>query len=119
MSDAVTEMVEKFVADLRKVIRAELVQSLLAGESLTAAQPGKSATPKIVRAPGKRTAEMIAEQAKQVLVFLKKNPQSSAQQIAEGTGMELKELALPMETLKADKSVKTVGQRRGTKYSAK
>jgi len=121
MSDAVTALVEKFVTDLRKVLREEMVQTLLGAEAPASASPriAKASTPKIVRAPGKRTPEMISEQAKAILGFLKRNPSSSAQQIAEGIGVELKELGLPIQKLKDDKALKVVGVRRGTKYSAK
>jgi len=118
MSDAVTALIEKFVTDLRKALRQEMVDTLL-GEAPAKVAPTKKAPTKIVRAPGKRTAEMIEEQAKAILGFLRRSPNSSAQQIATGIGVQLKELALPIQSLKDQKALKVVGVRRGTRYSAK
>jgi hypothetical protein len=115
MSDPVTALLDKFVAELRKVIRAEIVQSLVAGESLAPTPTPKSAP----KAPGKRTSEVLASQAAAILVYVKRHPQCTAQAIADGIGVELKELKLPFAKLKAERSIKTTGVRRGTKYTAR
>ena len=115
MSDAVDDLIRKFVTELRQLVREDIVKSLLAGE--VGSTPRKTTVAS--KAPGKRSAETIAEQAKTILGWLKRNPGSSAQAIAEGIGVELKELALPLAKLKEDKALKVSGVRRGTKYSAK
>ena len=115
MSAAATALVEKFVAELTKVIREELIQSLLAGENLS---PGRT-TMRIPAPPGKRTAETLASQANAALIYIKRHPGSSAVEIAKGLNMDVKELVLPIQKLKADKAVKVSGVRRGTKYTAR
>ena len=118
MSDAVTALVDKFVSDLRKVIRDELVQMLLAnGEARDLPKPPRQL--QVVRAPGKRTVEMIEEQGKAIVGFLKKNPNSSAQEIGTALGLTIADLALPIARLKAERQIKSAGVRRGTRYSVR
>jgi hypothetical protein len=47
---------------------------------------------------------------------IKKAPGARAEQLAEALGVGTKELALPIAKLFDDKSIKSTGQRRGTKY---
>jgi len=119
MSDAVTALVEKFVTDLRKVIRDELVQMLLTNEEAPNAATKPPRQLQVVRAPGKRTVEMIEEQGKAIVGFLKRNPNSSAQEIGTALGLTIADLALPIARLKAEKQIKSTGVRRGTRYSVK
>ena len=118
MSDAVTALVDKFVSDLRKVIRDELVQMLLANEDGTNV-PKPARRLQVVRTPGKRTVEMIEEQGKAIVGFLRKNPNSSAPEIGTALGLTIADLALPIARLKAERQIKSTGVRRGTRYSVK
>jgi hypothetical protein len=71
-----------------------------------------------LRAKGvKRTPEELEALTKSVLAHIKRNPGQRVEQIAASLGTSTKELALPI--LKLGKALKTQGQRRGTKYTAR
>jgi hypothetical protein len=79
-----------------------------------AAAPARSKA----RAKGaKRTPEELETLTKNVLAHVKRNPGQRVEQIAAALGTSTKELALPI--IKLGKALKTQGQRRGTKYSAR
>ncbi|MET0792718.1 MAG: hypothetical protein ABW061_14455 [Polyangiaceae bacterium] len=130
MSSKVESLVQEFVANLRQAIAEDAAEMFrVAAGGAVRSKPGPKpkaggavvnakATP-AKRKGGKRTSEEIEAQAATILGYLKKNPQHGAEQIGAALGMTTSELALPIKNLLAEKSLKTVGQRRGTKYSVK
>ena len=131
MSSKVETLIQDFVQNLREAIAEDAAElfRLAAGGAVrgkpgpkakaAAASGAKSKALPAKRKGGKRTSEEIEAQAATVLAYIKKNPQHGAEQIGAALGMTTGELALPIKTLMAKKSLKTVGQKRGTKYSAK
>ena len=129
MASKVESLIQEFVANLRRAIAEEAAEAfIIAGGGAVRAKPGpkakgSAAAARKTRGPkrkgGKRTSEEIESQAAQVLAYLKKNPQHGAEQIGAALGLSTAELALPIKNLLAKKSLKTVGQKRGTKYSAR
>jgi hypothetical protein len=116
---------DSLVAAIRAELRAEFLSAL--GGSAPAlkrggrrAQGARAAATKVVRARAKgakRTGEELEALTKNVLSYVKRNPGQRVEQIAAGLGSTTKELALPI--IKLGKALKTQGQRRGTKYSAR
>jgi len=129
MASKVELLIQEFVANLRRAIAQEAAEAfIIAGGGAVRTKPGPkpkaaiSATRKtkaLKRKGGKRTSEEIESQAAQILAYLKKNPQHGAEQIGAALGLSTAELALPIKNLLAKKSLKTVGQKRGTKYSVR
>jgi predicted HTH transcriptional regulator len=127
MSNRIDTIISNFVTELRTALREEsaaAVASVLegVGSSSNAApsMKGRKAEPAPKRAAqkgGRRSADDITEQAKAIATFLRKNPNSSAPQIAEGTNLTSADLALPIGKLKEDKMLKITGERRATRYS--
>ena len=56
--------------------------------------------------------------ANQLLTYVRSNPGEGLESIGKGLGLPTKELKLPVQKLLASKSVRTTGQKRGTKYFA-
>ena len=129
MSSKVESLIQEFVANLRQAIAedaAEMFRMAAGGAARSKPGPkpkgapvGKAKAAPTKRKAGKRTSEEIEAQAATILSYLKKNPQHGAEQIGAALGMTTSELALPIKSLLAKKSLKTVGQKRGTKYSVK
>jgi hypothetical protein len=131
MSSKVESLIQEFVSNLRQAIAADAAEMFrLAAGGAARGKPGPKPRTAAGRPPntkagsskrkgGKRTSEEIEAQAATVLSYLKKNPQHGAEQIGAALGMTTSELALPIKSLLTKKSLKTVGQKRGTKYSAK
>ena len=130
MASKVESLIQEFVIALRVAIAQEAAEAfVIAGGGVPRGKPGPkpkgaiSATPKIKAVKktkgGKRTSEEIEAQGEAILAYLKKNPSSGAEQIGAALGMKTAELALPVAKLLKKKSLKTVGQKRGTKYSVK
>jgi hypothetical protein len=85
-----------------------------------ARKPGRAAAPARLKARpkgAKRTPDELEALTKNVLAHVKRNPGQRVEQIAAALGTSTKELALPI--IKLGKALKTQGQRRGTKYSAR
>ena len=114
--------VTKLADDLRSAIIEE-AQAAFAG--LAGATPqlrgkrGPKASKSVGKVRGKRTAEQIEAQATQIFNYIKKNPASGAEQIGAALGMSTGEMALPIKALLGKRTLKTQGQKRGTKYTAK
>lgn len=96
------------------------------GRPKASGRPVPVATPKPAKAAkagnGKRvrrTAADIEAVQGDIIKFLKKNPSSTSEQIQSGLGLPKEELQRPLSLLREDKKVKTVGERRGMKYSAR
>ncbi len=129
MSSKVEELIQEFVQNLRQAIAEDAAElfHLAAGGAVRGGLKAKGSVASYSKAKahaaprkgGKRTSEEIERQAATILAYIKKNPQLGAEQIGAALGLSTKELALPIKSLLAKKSLKTVGQKRGTKYSAK
>jgi hypothetical protein len=117
---------DSLVAAIRAELREEFLSALggsapaskqrgprRAGRVVAAAAPAKRARVK----GAKRSSEELETLTNNVLVYVKRNPGQRVEQIAAGLGTTTKELALPI--IKLGKALKTQGQRRGTKYSAR
>jgi hypothetical protein len=124
-----TPSVQAALDSLIEAIRSELREEFLSALGGSGPAPkrggGKvrrsatSAAPRAkARAKGaKRTPEELEALTSNVLAHIKKNPGQRVEQIAEALGTSTKELALPI--IKLGKALKTQGQRRGTKYTAR
>lgn len=124
-----TTSVQAALDTLIEAIRSELREEFLSalGGSGSAPKRGgrgvkRAAAPAAPRAKArakgaKRTPEELEALTKNVLAHIKKNPGLRVEQIAEALGTTTKELALPI--IKLGKALKTQGQRRGTKYTAR
>jgi hypothetical protein len=115
---------DSLVAAIRAELREEFLSALGGGAAPTVKRGGRrgaraaAAPVKRARAKGaKRSGEELEALTKSVLGYVKKNPGQRVEQIAAGLGTTTKELALPI--IKLGKALKTQGQRRGTKYSAR
>jgi hypothetical protein len=51
-------------------------------------------------------------------LHIRQNPGQGAEQIGKAVGLSTKDMALPIRKLLAARSIRTEGQRRGTKYFA-
>src|SRR5258706_1059650 len=122
-----TPTIQTALDTLVEAIRAELRQeflSVLGGAQPAARRGGRralaGASPRMVKARvkgAKRRPEELEALTKNVLAHIKKNPGQRVEQIAAALGTSTKELALPI--IKLGKALKTQGQRRGTKYTAR
>ena len=126
-----TSSVQAALDTLIEAIRSELREEFLSAlggngsapkrGSSKARRTAASAAPRAkakARAKGaKRTPEELEALTNNVLAHIKKNPGLRVEQIAEALGTTTKELALPI--IKLGKALKTQGQRRGTKYTAR
>lgn len=121
-----TANIQAALDSLVDAIRSELRQEFLS--ALGGAPPAKRGARKAVRAAAparakarskgaKRTPEELEALTKNVLAHIKRSPGQRVEQIAAALGTTTKELALPI--IKLGKALKTQGQRRGTKYSAR
>lgn len=128
-SPAILAAFETLVQAIRADVRQELL-SLLGGGGqpapLSLSRPtrqrrrGETIARAKARPKGaKRTANEIDELIGHTLKFIKANPGSRSEQIAEGLGVSTKDLVLPISKLFEAKALKSTGQRRGTKYTAK
>ena len=112
----VQTIVDEFVAKLTQVAREEAANLVLGGLGST----GRST--RSVSSNGSRgakpTAEDLAQLEQRVLAFVGKHPGLRIEQINAEMGTSTKDLALPIRKLVASRKLKTVGQRRATKYFA-
>jgi len=126
-SAAIQALVAKFVDDLEDLIVASTLDSVSAAlskrpglSSLLGKATKSSAGRGREREKGaKRSPEEIAQLTDQLHKFILKNPGLRIEQIAEGLGIDTKELVLPIKKLAAAKVLSTKGQKRATRYSAK
>lgn len=83
-----------------------------------APKPFKKAAPK----PAKRTLrspEMIEQLSKDLVAYVKKNPESTMKEIKTGLGATTADLQFPMRKLKETKSFRTKGAGANMRYSLK
>jgi hypothetical protein len=115
---------DALVEAIRSELRMEFLSAL--GGTEPPARRGEARKPGRVTAPArmkarakgaKRTPDELEALTKNVLAHIKRNPGQRVEQIAAALGTSTKELALPI--IKLGKALKTQGQRRGTKYTAR
>lgn len=127
--------VQSFVAELTTLVRAaalDAVQGVLGGSATPARRgpgrprgPGKKTAAKTMKARparrakgARRSSEDVDATAAKFLAFVKANDGKRLEEISKGLGIHTADLKLPAQKLLAAKSVKTTGQKRGTKYHA-
>ncbi|HEY2408256.1 MAG TPA: hypothetical protein VGI10_19750 [Polyangiaceae bacterium] len=123
----IDSLVSDFVVALRKAIAQEAAAafaSVAGGESPVSfggggRVAGKKSAPRARAKGAKRTPEAIEAQTKNLLATIKKSPGSSIEQLSDFLKISTKDLALPVLKLWDSKSIKTTGQKRGTKYFPK
>jgi hypothetical protein len=117
---------------LIEAIRAELREeflSLLGSSSPASKKRGGRRQAKVAsrakakgkarRKGAKRTPEELAALTTKTLAAIKKTPGKRVEELSDALGVGTRELALPILKLFEQKSIKTTGQRRGTKYFPK
>src|SRR3954464_1392012 len=67
----------------------------------------------------KRSEAQLERQTAQLLQYVKKHPGERMEQIQTALGFETGKLTLPMKRLVAEKVVRTRGDARGTRYTAR
>jgi hypothetical protein len=67
---------------------------------------------------GKRSSEEMDAMTELIELHIRQNPGQGAEQIGKAVGLSTKDMALPIRKLLAARSIRTEGQRRGTKYFA-
>lgn len=128
--------VDAFVADLQELIRTAALGAVMM--SLEAGVPGStgrrrmraasratrraaSAVRTAARKAGKRirrSTEDVEALAAKVLAHVKANAGHRLEDIGRGLRMDTKHLKRPIQKLRAERRLKTEGQKRGTKYFA-
>ena len=120
----IDNLVSDFVIALRKAIAEEAAAAFASvaggGEPVRAGRGGGRVKRASARAKGaKRSPEAIEAQTKALHAAIKKAPGSSIEQLSAELKISTKDLALPVLKLWDAKSIRTTGQKRGTKYFAK
>ncbi|MCE9593007.1 MAG: hypothetical protein K8S98_02335 [Planctomycetes bacterium] len=126
-TEAIRAKIDAFLTDIQALTRAaalEAIHSALSGGATPArrgvgrvARPAAPVVRRIAKR-AKRTTEDVAATGARILAFVKSNAGCSVEQIREGLGLSKKDVALPIVRLKAERKLKTTGQKRGTKYFA-
>lgn len=132
-TDELRARVDAFVADLSEIIRVSALESVRValGDGSAAPvrrgrKPGrpakatKSAGRKAAKRGGRvrRSSEDLGQLSDSFLSYVKANPGQRLEQIGVGMRTDTKELKRPVQLLLESGSLRTEGQRRGTKYFA-
>lgn len=102
-------------ATRRKATRAKAASR----KKATAKKAAGKATGSRRKKGQKRTPEQLEAMTKSLLKEIKRKGGRRIEEIGTALSIPTKELALPIKKLIADKKIKTTGQRRATRYSAK
>lgn len=78
---------------------------------------GEAATGSAKTRRSRTSPKAKAAHAETILAYVKKHPGERSEQITEGTEIKSKLVRKTLATLRAEKQVKTKGQRRGMTYS--
>ena len=123
-------LVDQFVADLSACVHEEALETVRAALGQPAAprkrgpgRPRKAGRAKVGRKPGRRTggrrsAGEVASTGETVLAHIRANPGQRLEEIGRELGVPTKELKRPIANLMQGGSLRTEGQKRGTKYFA-
>jgi hypothetical protein len=126
-SSAVQTALDTLIEAIRAELREEFLSALGSSSSAPTKrgrrrQPKASSKAKATRARAKgakRTPEELEALTAKTLAAITKTPGKRVEELSEVLGVGSKELALPILKLFEQKSIKTTGQRRGTKYFPK
>ena len=142
ITQQIESRVQSFVTEITTLVRTAAIDSVGAalGASSTPAKRGpgrpkgyspKAAKAKAASAPAsakiparptrggrrlRRSSEDVEAISAKFLAFVKGNDGKRLEEISKGLGINTADLKLPAQKLLAAKSVKTSGQKRGTKY---
>ena len=126
MDSGLRARVDAFVAELSQIIRAEAldaVRQALGAEfappqrrTRKAAKAGRKASKRGGRL--RRSSEDLDSLASTLQSHVKENPGQRLEQIGVAMGIDTKELKRPVQLLLEAGSLRTEGQRRGTRYFA-
>jgi hypothetical protein len=119
--------IESFIGEMSQLVRLAALEAvhaaLTGGNGVVKRGPGRprrngtaAADPVRRGRSGKRSPEAVQKTADALLAYLKGNEGQTIEQVAKGMGTSTKELKLPVIKLIDAKSIKTKGQKRGTKY---
>lgn len=130
--------VDAFVADLSEIIHQAALDSVRevledaaparrgpGRPRKTAGAPRKATTRKAAKKASKRggrvrrSSEDLEQLSGAFLAYVKSNPGQRLEEIGAGMGIATKELKRPVQLLLEAGSIRTEGQRRGTKYFAR
>ena len=127
---ALRARVDAFVADLSDIIRQAALESVREALGDVSGPP----SPRRGRGPGRpkgsgrkagkrggrirRSSEDLEKLSGSFLTYVRGNPGQRLEEIGAGMRVATKELKRPVQQLLAAKSIRTEGQRRGTKYFA-
>lgn len=121
-SPAIQAAVDNLVEAVRTSLMAEFLE-LLRGGKPPRGKPGpkpRSGAVSKVTSGGRRSAEDVEALGKQVLAYVKANPDLRVEQIAKGLETDTKTLKLPiLKLLSRPAKLTRKGVRRGTTYRAK
>lgn len=127
-SDRIRNLTENFVRELEQAIREsalESVQSALLGGAQSAPtrrgpKPTVSSAPKRARKAsgkrGKRTPEQVEADGMNAVDYVRGNPGCPVGDIGTALGLSTKDLRLPLLRLVEAGTLRTEGQKRGTRY---
>jgi hypothetical protein len=115
--------VDAFVADLSQLIREEAldaVRQALGASAAPAPRRTRKAAPVARKGRGRsrRSSADLESLASALQSHVKSNPGQRLEQIGAAMGIDTKELKRPVQLLLGAGSLRTEGQRRGTKYFA-
>ncbi len=118
--------INSFVEELSRLVRGAAVQSVqeALGDSSAPARRGPGRPRKtmaVITRPSskrrkRRSSGAVDTVAKRILAQVTANPGQGVSEIGGALRLTSKELRLPILKLLGDKTLKTTGQRRGTKY---
>jgi hypothetical protein len=129
----VEQLTAAFAAELVRVMKAAIVQSVASAvgdaptapktvqvpkESSAAALPrrSKAAKPAAAKKGGKRSPKAIAKTTDALAAYIAKNPGQRIEEIAKALKTATKDLSLPTKKLIAAKKISAKGKRRATTY---
>jgi hypothetical protein len=122
MASDIDKLFQKFAADLRVLMRAELSKELGGRAAIDAdgraPRRAKKPTKARITSGGRRSPEQIERQAQRLLAQTSKNPDQRAEQLAKAVGLSTKELVGPVKKLLGARKIKASGVARGTTYKA-
>lgn len=123
MRDHLEDVLREFADRIRDVARQEILAALQAGGAMPARRgPGRPpkasvSAPIARRRKGqKRDPKELDALVGKLAAAIKSKPGQRIEEIGRALGVATKELALPAKRLLAEKTIKTTGNRRATKY---
>jgi len=137
INSQINSRIQAFVAELSDLVRVASLEAVLAALGGQPARkgrgpgrpkgsgrkPGRPAKAAAIAAPPKRagrrlrrSSEDVEATATKFLAYVKANDGKRLEEISKGLGIHSADLKLPVQKLLIAKSLKTTGQKRGTKY---